>query len=52
MWYQKHIPDVKIVLLTDDKNNKKIALSEKILAYSGILHLKNYIQFYKLLIFS
>lgn len=34
-WYQKHLPGIKIVLLTDDVANRKLAQSEKVAAISG-----------------
>ncbi|GLV32990.1 Dis3 [Carabus blaptoides fortunei] len=33
-WYQKHLPDIKIVLLTDDVANRKLAQNEKIASVS------------------
>ncbi|KAI4469610.1 ribonuclease [Holotrichia oblita] len=33
-WYIEHIPDENFVLLTEDKNNRRIAQEENILAYS------------------
>lgn len=35
LWYQKHLPKLKIVLLTDDRNNRERAIAEKIPAHTG-----------------
>lgn len=34
-WYQKHLPDDKFVFLTDDAENRRLALEENITTFSG-----------------
>lgn len=34
-WYQQHLPDVKILLLTDDAANAKLAKEDNIFAVSS-----------------
>lgn len=35
-WYVKHLSDIKIILLTDDRANREIAISENISAHTSI----------------
>ncbi|KAI4469625.1 ribonuclease [Holotrichia oblita] len=40
-WYIEHIPDENFVLLTEDKNNRRIAQEENIPAYSIVEYVQN-----------